>query len=465
MSDPLVSVCVPTRNQAAYLRGAIASALAQDVKLEVLVHDDASTDRTAAVVEEVADRRVRYLRHAAPLGVARNRNSCLADARGRYVAWLDSDDEYLPGALARQVAALERNPRAGIVHGGFEVIDDAGERLRDWPAPFERDTVEPPHEAFRQLIASNEMTTSTVVVRRDQHRLTGGFRPAAGASGSDWDAWLRIARCSAVAYTAGPVARYRQHAGTISSATVPSGVRLRCDVAIARHALRLAAGLPGARGIARVAHAALAAKALDHAGDLSTRGDRKGSARAVALAARLAPSAVGALAPRLLVATARGDDYGCYRMTQAMRGALAERMEGTRYGAKVRAAAASDPAWDRTLERAARSAREVIPSDATVAAVAKWDPTLLRLIGRRGCNFPDRRLMPDGYPSDGAAAVEHLEQLRRAGVSHLVVPSPSFWWLEHYGELRRHIERNYRQPGGGDDCIVVDLRAREGTRP
>lgn len=465
MTAPLVSVCVPTRNRANYLGGALASALAQNIDLEVLVHDDASTDDTSAVVAGIGDPRVRYIQHTSALGVAMNRNTCLVAARGRHVAWLDSDDEYLPGMLAGQVAVLEQNRDVGIVHGGFHVVGARGERLRDWPAPFESDTVEPARDAFRQLIASNELTTSTVVARRDvfnQRAVT--FRPDVGPSGSDWDAWLRIARHAAVAYIAEPVARYRQHPDTISSATSSSGQRLRCDIAIVRHVLRRhAAGLPDARRVAGVAHAALAAKALDHAGDLLTRGCRAQSARAVALSARLAPGSVGPLAPRLLGATARGDEYACYRTTKAARGRLADRLEGTRYGAKVRRAAMSDPDWERALERIAQIARRSLPRDATVAALAKWDPTLLRLIGHRARNFPDRRLMPDGYPRDDAAAIEHLERLRGEGVSHLVVPSASFWWLEHYGGLRRHLDRRYqrRGDGDGDDCIVIDLRARD----
>ncbi|MGB2711213.1 MAG: glycosyltransferase, partial [Conexibacter sp.] len=94
MSTPLVSVCIPVRDQARFLGEAIESALAQDVDgLELLVHDDASADDSARVAAAFrGDPRVRSLRHAHPLGVAGNRNTCLAAARGRYVAWLDADD-------------------------------------------------------------------------------------------------------------------------------------------------------------------------------------------------------------------------------------------------------------------------------------------------------------------------------------------------------------------------------------
>jgi hypothetical protein len=102
----------------------------------------------------------------------------------------------------------------------------------------------------------------------------------------------------------------------------------------------------------------------------------------------------------------------------------------------------------------------VVPDDGCVGAVAKWDPALLTLSGRRGRNFPDRRTLPDGYPADSAAAVAHLEEQRRDGLSHLVVPSPSRWWLEHYDGLAAHLDARHRRVHDDGDCLVFDLRVR-----
>lgn len=456
-----VSVCIPVRNHGRYIGEAVASALSQDAgHLEVLVHDDASTDDTAAVVASIADPRVSYMRHASSVGVARNRDSCLAAARGRHLAWLDADDAYLPGMLARQVAALEEHPEVGLVHGAFHVVGEDGRRLPDWPAPFKRDTVEPGAVAFSNLIASNEITTSTVTVRRRVHDLAGPFADAPRTSSSDWAMWLRLALRGDVAYTAEPVARYRQHAATISRGTSASGERLRCDIAVVRGILAMERTLvPDPRHTAGTGYAALAAKSLLHAGDLLTRGRREASMRAVALAARLAPRPLAALAPRLLAGTARGDSLRCYRTSKAMLSRLADRLEGTRYGAKMRAAAARDADWEAVLERAAKAVRQVVPDDAYLGAVTKWDPTLLALCARRGQNFPDRRLLPDGYPRDGAAAVAHLEAMRADGLSHLVLPSASFWWLEHYPALADHLDGRARQLWSDEDCLIYELEA------
>ena len=180
--------------------------------------------------------------------------------------------------------------------------------------------------------------------------------------------------------------------------------------------------------------------------------------RAVALAARLAPRPLTGLAPRLLASTARGDTFGCYRANKAMLARLASVLEGTRYGAKLSATAATDPEWEAVLVRAAGVVRRVVPPHACLGAVTKWDPTLLALSGRRGHNFPDRRRLPDGYPADDASAVAHLEDMRGDGLTHLVLPSASFWWLEHYPALAAHLDASARRLWNDDDCVIYDLR-------
>ena len=182
----LVSVCIPTRNQARYLAAAVESALAQPLDdLEVVVHDDASTDGTAAVLAGFDDPRIRVARHARPLGIAASRNALLEDARGEYIAWLDSDDRYTEGSLARRVRVLEDNPGVGLVHGAFDLIDDRDRPLRSWPAVHAGDTLQPGEVAFRELLQSNTITTSTVVARRSAHDEAGPFSEAVGRTSSE----------------------------------------------------------------------------------------------------------------------------------------------------------------------------------------------------------------------------------------------------------------------------------------
>jgi len=475
MTAPLVSVCVPARDAGRFLGGALASALAQDVPLELLVCDDGSRDATPRVAQLAAarDPRVRILRHRKPRGVVAARNALLAAARGRYVAWLDADDLYVPGGLAAQVALLEREPEVAFVYGAAQIVDEHGRVLPPWRRPFAHDAIEPSADAFAELLLANEVVTSTVVARREALIAAGGFVEV-GASSSDWDMWLRLAQRGAVAYRAELVACYRQHPGSISRAASVSGERLRCDARVVRRALRVHGGslrISASHGctdphcsdddrtaLAHRGRSALAAKALVHAGDAQTRGDRRAALRGLALAARQRPDLAGELAA-LARATLRGDDYACFTTRNALLDRVAGALAGTRYGDALAARATPDPDWEATLARIAGTVRAVTPEDAVLGTVTKWDPTLLALSGRRGRNFPDRTALPDGYPADDAAALAHLEQQREAGLSHLVFPCASLWWLDHYAGLAERLRATGPPVHQDDDCVVFDLRA------
>jgi len=104
----LVSVIIPTYNRAAVITRAIKSVLAQDHEpLEIIVVDDASADETHRVVGGLRDARIRYIARSENRGAAAARNTGIRAARGAFIAFLDSDDEYLPGKLGAQVRAFE----------------------------------------------------------------------------------------------------------------------------------------------------------------------------------------------------------------------------------------------------------------------------------------------------------------------------------------------------------------------
>lgn len=109
---PLVSVVVPTYQRAGVVGGAIESVLAQTVEnVEVIIVDDGSTDDTERVVASYDDPRVRYVAHDRNRGRSAARNTGIAHAEGEYVAFLDSDDRWLPAKLERQLSVLEeRSP-------------------------------------------------------------------------------------------------------------------------------------------------------------------------------------------------------------------------------------------------------------------------------------------------------------------------------------------------------------------
>jgi hypothetical protein len=220
------------------------------------------------------------------------------------------------------------------------------------------------------------------------------------------------------------------------------------------HDRRLIADPRAARASAR---AALAAKALMHAGDMQTAGRRREALQAVMLAFRLGPHAVKRQTVTLMAALAIGDDYRCHRTTKRLLAVLSGHVGSPRYAERLARAAAVDPGYEAMLARSAAALRRLTPRDAVLATATKWDPTLLRLSGRHGIQFPDRRRMPDGYPADATAVIEHLAQLRAAGVTHLTFTSATRWWLDHYPAFADHLSAHHRLLNDDLDCVVYEL--------
>jgi glycosyltransferase involved in cell wall biosynthesis len=459
---PKISVCVPTYNRGRYLSEALDSILGQSLQdIEIIISDDASTDDTPAIVAQVRDERLRYVRQARNMGIAENRNRCLAMARGQYITWLDSDDIYHPEMLAVQSAVLDRHPNVGLVHGAFEVIDSEGRRLPDWPLPFARDVIEPGKAAFRELVLSNYVNGATVMVRRDCQERVGPYAAGLGKSSEDWEMWLRIALHADLAYTAAPLAQYRQHSGSSSVAARHSGERLRCDIRAVRRLFRRQwALIPDAATVQRQAAAALAAKALIYADDAYTLGKRLTALAAALHGLRLFPGLLGSQHGWLLLRSILcGEEYVRYQHSKAMLGQLYSHLSGTRYGERIRKLALFNPEWEQVLQAIARTIQRVVPQNASILTVDKYDPTLLHLSGRKGWHFPDRRLLPNGYPRSSEVAIQHLEQLRARGAAYLVFPSAAFWWLDYYTELRQHLEFSAQHMWSDEQCIIYHLDA------
>ncbi len=135
---PLVSVVTPSFNQGRFIAATIESVLAQDYpNLEYWVIDGGSTDETLAILRGYAgDPRLHWLSEP-DRGQSDAINKGWARCRGEVLAWLNSDDTYLPGAIASQVAALRAAPGAGGVYGGVVFTDERGRRLYEIRArPF-----------------------------------------------------------------------------------------------------------------------------------------------------------------------------------------------------------------------------------------------------------------------------------------------------------------------------------------
>ena len=177
---PLVSVVLPVRNRPASIAAAIASVRVQTLQdWELLVVDDGSTDDTVIVAEAAAagDRRIRIVR-AAARGAAAARNAGLEVAVGRYVAFLDSDNVWVPHFLRVAVAALA----ASGARAGHAVVELRAGRGRRWLA----------HEGgLGDLLVANHVDLNTLVVETALVREVGGFAEPLRRM-IDWDLVLRL---------------------------------------------------------------------------------------------------------------------------------------------------------------------------------------------------------------------------------------------------------------------------------
>jgi len=133
-SVPAISVVIPTHNREAMLRRALDSVFAQKfARCEVIVVNDGSSDATAAQLVKFTDTRLRAIHHPRPLGAAAARNAGLALARAPVIAFLDDDDEQLPGFLTETVRAHSIAPRMDLVWTGVIFHQpDGSETTLDW---------------------------------------------------------------------------------------------------------------------------------------------------------------------------------------------------------------------------------------------------------------------------------------------------------------------------------------------
>lgn len=115
---PTVSVILPTYNRAHLLERAIQSVLDQTYPdFEIIVVDDASIDNTVNIIKGIINERIRYIRHEKNKGAAAARNTGIKLAKGKYIAFQDSDDEWLRDKLEKQIKIFETvSPEVGVVY-------------------------------------------------------------------------------------------------------------------------------------------------------------------------------------------------------------------------------------------------------------------------------------------------------------------------------------------------------------
>lgn len=234
--DPFVSICVPTHNRAPFIGKTLESALTQTYpNFEVVVVDDGSTDNTAAIMAQICDPRVRFIVKEHSGGPA-TRNRCIAEARGEFVLWLDSDDALLPNTLELYIAAIRQHPDVDVFYGNLLVADEhltirGRWNYRDYHGW--RDTL------FSDAIIENRIPNVAALVRKSCYEEVGGYNPAFPRA-HDYEFWLRLTPVATMKSVHADTGIYRRHEESLSQLSKPADTSYEANAVkamLAKHEL------------------------------------------------------------------------------------------------------------------------------------------------------------------------------------------------------------------------------------
>jgi glycosyltransferase involved in cell wall biosynthesis len=201
---PLVSIVTPSYNQASFLEETIQSVLTQDyAPLEYIIVDGGSTDGSREIIQRYAERLAWWVSEP-DAGQTDAINKGFARAQGEILAWLNSDDTYLPGAIAAAVAYLQEHPEAGMVYGDANLVDEHGQIIGKFPAA---------QTDYRRLRRGYvHIPQQAAFFRAALWRQVGPLDPTFFFA-MDYDLWVRLARLSVLHYLPQVWANFRLHGG------------------------------------------------------------------------------------------------------------------------------------------------------------------------------------------------------------------------------------------------------------
>ena len=201
--SPLVSVIMPSYNTSQFIRQAIDSVLGQDYpSIELIIVDDGSTDNTVSIVRDLClhDKRLKlHVQNNQGAAVARNQG--ISIARGEFVAFIDSDDFWLPGKISAQVRHLESNPDIDLVFSRWKTWKPDTQGAFQFPDIDECEVTESSTGSitersgwlYNRLLLGSALHTITVMARRSLIERLGPFDQSL-KRGQDYDYWLRASR-------------------------------------------------------------------------------------------------------------------------------------------------------------------------------------------------------------------------------------------------------------------------------
>jgi len=201
-THPLVSIITPSYNQAAFLSETIQSVLNQDYpNLEYLIVDGGSQDGSLEIIQHYSDRLAWWVSEK-DQGQTDAINKGFQHAQGDILAWINSDDTYLPGAIAEAVSFLVTHPEAGMVYGDANLIDETGQILGSFPA---RQTN---YQRLRRGYV--HIPQQCAFFRASLWRKAGPLDPSFYFA-MDYDLWVRLSKLTPLIYNPRLWANFRLH--------------------------------------------------------------------------------------------------------------------------------------------------------------------------------------------------------------------------------------------------------------
>ncbi len=236
MTNPLVTVAIPSYNHAKYIGETIQSALDQTFQdFEILIIDDASTDNTLEIIKSFNDPRIRLIISEKNSGVCETTNMCIAQAQGKYIALIASDDVIEKTKLEKQVNFLEKNPSYGAVFSGMEVIDEDGKtdekKTKKYTKVFEKENRSRSEWLNYFFHNGNCMAAPSLMARTSALKEAGGFDFKI-TQAHDFNLWVKLCLLGhEIFIIPEKLLKYRErnNNGNLSSNTADMRIRLLFD--------------------------------------------------------------------------------------------------------------------------------------------------------------------------------------------------------------------------------------------
>lgn len=211
MKKGLVSVIMPVFNRENLVRDSLDSILNQSYgQVEIVLVNDGSTDNTLAVLREYEEK---YQGQVIVVdqenqGPVKSRNNAIPYSNGEYIAFLDSDDLWVPDKLEKQIPLFVGD--VGLVYSAINIVNEHGEVV-----DTEYCEEEVRGDIYLYLLVKNRMTASSVVVLREAMDKVGHF-DGSFSSAENWECWLRISKYYTADYINEPLVKYMRHSGNLS---------------------------------------------------------------------------------------------------------------------------------------------------------------------------------------------------------------------------------------------------------